>query len=230
MSRRWGPARRCFCSVSGHPATFRWPISTPSRPVCATNVPLPARCWSAGDLVRAPQLVAVRHGAGLRSRPAGPVLRSGARAGDVVGVVGRLGWAAAGLRLLLAGETRRPPGRRSPSSAARPTPLVSRWPKRAPRPCVTSATAWSGDARPPRPGVRRRRSTSSLLRSGARGAAGVTDDELLSGGEDHALAFTVTGRCGAARRGRGHRPRAGGRASEFWSTGTPRRPPVYRHF
>src|ERR1700760_1573410 len=49
-----------------------------------------------GDRVRAPHLVVSATALGvLDGRTA--VLRSGARPGDVIGVVGRLGWAAAGL-------------------------------------------------------------------------------------------------------------------------------------
>ena len=50
-----------------------------------------------GDLVAAPQLVISGTALGVLDGRA-PVLRSGARPGDVVGVAGRLGWAAAGLR------------------------------------------------------------------------------------------------------------------------------------
>lgn len=54
-----------------------------------------------GDLVRSPELViSVTAFGDLQGRA--PVLRSGARAGDVVAVAGRLGWSAAGLHLLLA--------------------------------------------------------------------------------------------------------------------------------
>ncbi|MFC8526979.1 thiamine-phosphate kinase [Nocardia sp. NPDC057227] len=54
-----------------------------------------------GDLVRSPELViAVTAFGDLAGRA--PVLRSGARAGDVVAVAGRSGWSAAGLDILLA--------------------------------------------------------------------------------------------------------------------------------
>jgi thiamine-monophosphate kinase len=56
-----------------------------------------------GDVVRSPTLtVSVAAIAGLGGRP--PVTRSGARAGDVVVVAGRLGYAAAGLDLLRSGR------------------------------------------------------------------------------------------------------------------------------
>lgn len=55
-----------------------------------------------GDVVEAPQVVlAVTALGDLDGRA--PVLRSGARAGDVVAVAGRLGWSAAGLALLSRG-------------------------------------------------------------------------------------------------------------------------------
>lgn len=55
-----------------------------------------------GDLVQAPQVVVSVTAMGdLQGRA--PVLRSGARPGDVVAIAGRLGWAAAGLAVLTRG-------------------------------------------------------------------------------------------------------------------------------
>jgi thiamine-monophosphate kinase len=141
-----------------------------------------------GDLVRAPQLVLSGTALGV-VEAAGPVLRSGARPGDVVGVVGRLGWAAAGLRLLLTGE--------------REGPLVDA--HRRPQPPYAAGLALAeagatsmcdvsdglvGDAAhlAEASGV-----TIDLDLTALRtlGAPGVTDEELLTGGEDHALAFTA---------------------------------------
>ena len=55
-----------------------------------------------GDVVEAPQvLISVTALGDLQGRP--PVLRSGARPGDVVAIAGRFGWAAAGLAVLSRG-------------------------------------------------------------------------------------------------------------------------------
>ncbi|GAB2708361.1 thiamine-phosphate kinase [Nocardia thraciensis] len=54
-----------------------------------------------GDVVRSPLLVISVTAFG--DPPARPVLRSGARPGDIVAVAGRLGWSAAGLAVLAAG-------------------------------------------------------------------------------------------------------------------------------
>ncbi|MCX5046143.1 thiamine-phosphate kinase [Aldersonia sp. NBC_00410] len=57
-----------------------------------------------GDLVQSPQLVISVTALGdLGGRP--PVLRSGARAGDIVAVAGRLGWSAAGMAALESAAT-----------------------------------------------------------------------------------------------------------------------------
>lgn len=55
-----------------------------------------------GDVVEAPQVVLSVTAMGSPAA-SGPVLRSGARPGDVVALAGRVGWAAAGLQLLSRG-------------------------------------------------------------------------------------------------------------------------------
>jgi thiamine-monophosphate kinase len=69
-----------------------------------------------------------------------PVLRSGARPGDVVALAGRLGWSACGLAVLRRGFS-------SPIAAVaahrRPAPPGRRLPTPGPRRCATSATGCS---------------------------------------------------------------------------------------
>lgn len=62
---------------------------------------LVAASVAGGDVVRGPLTVAVTALGDLRGRR--PVMRSGARPGDVVALTGRLGWAAAGLAVLTRG-------------------------------------------------------------------------------------------------------------------------------
>jgi thiamine-monophosphate kinase len=141
-----------------------------------------------GDLAAAPQLVISGTALGILDGRAA-VLRSGALAGDVIGVVGRLGWAAAGLRLLRSGEHAGP----LVEAHRRPEPPYSLGP------LLSAAGATSmcdvsdglvGDL-----GHLAEASgvtftiESAALRS--LGTDGVTDEELLRGGEDHALAFTA---------------------------------------
>jgi thiamine-monophosphate kinase len=141
-----------------------------------------------GDLVAAPQLLVSGTALGVLDGRA-PVLRSGARAGDVVGVVGRLGWAAAGLRLLREGERSGP----LVDAHRRPQPPYALGPELA----TAGATSMCdvsdgliGDlghlAEASQVGFD---IESAALRP--LGTAGVTDDDLLRGGEDHALAFTM---------------------------------------
>ncbi len=187
-SRRWAPGPWRLLIGLGAPAGF------PTAEFDALAAGIRDECAAAGaaliggDLVAAPQLVVSGTALGvLDGRP--PVLRSGARSGDLVAVVGRLGWAAAGLRLLLAGE--------------RAGPLVDA--HRRPQPpyalgavlAAVGATAMCdvsdglvsdlghlADAS----GVTFDIDSASLR---PLGAPGVTDEELLTGGEDHALACTL---------------------------------------
>jgi thiamine-monophosphate kinase len=141
-----------------------------------------------GDLVASPQLVVSGTALGvLDGRP--PVVRSGAMPGDLVGVVGRLGWAAAGLRLLLAGERDGP----LIDAHRRPKPPYALGPVLA----AVGATAMCDVSDglvsdlghlAEASGVAFEIDSASLP---ALGAPGVTDEELLTGGEDHALAFTL---------------------------------------
>ncbi|HEX4430001.1 MAG TPA: thiamine-phosphate kinase [Frankiaceae bacterium] len=141
-----------------------------------------------GDLVAAPQLVISGTALGvLEGRP--PVLRSGARPGDLVGVVGRLGWAAAGLRLLLAGERHGP----LIDAHRRPRPPYALGPVLAAVGATSMCDVSDGLVSDlghlaQASGVTFEIDSGSLP---ALGAPGVTDEELLTGGEDHALAFTL---------------------------------------
>ncbi len=141
-----------------------------------------------GDISGSDRLtIAVTALGDLRGRP--PVTRAGAQPGDRIVVAGRLGWAAAGLRLLTEGQ--------------REGPLVAA--HRRPEPPYGAALALADAGATSMIDV-----SDGLLAdlghvasaSGVRidldlaalrplGAGGVTDDELLTGGDDHALAATL---------------------------------------
>jgi thiamine-monophosphate kinase len=117
-----------------------------------------------------------------------PLTRAGAHVGDRVCVVGRLGWAAAGLRLLRDGVTEgvlpdalrrpEPPYAAGPALAGIATSMIDV------SDGLTADLGHIADASDVR---------IDLDRAAARrlGTDGVTDDEVLTGGDDHALAFTV---------------------------------------
>jgi thiamine-monophosphate kinase len=120
---------------------------------------------------------------------AAPITRSGARPGDVVGVVGRLGWAAAGLRLLHSGEM----DGVLPDALRRPAPPYSLGPVLAAAGATAMVDISDGLAADlghvaVASGVRLDLELAAIRRLGT---DGVSDDELLTGGDDHALAFTA---------------------------------------
>ncbi len=145
-----------------------------------------------GDLVRAPLLVISGSALGVVDG-GGPVLRSGARTGDLVGVIGRLGWAAAGLRLLQAGlrEGALVDAHRRPQPPYAAGPLLA----------AAGATAMCdvSDGLVSDAGHLAKASgvTIDLQLAALRAlcapdiaASGILENELLHGGEDHALLFT----------------------------------------
>jgi thiamine-monophosphate kinase len=138
-----------------------------------------------GDMVRSDTLVVSVTALGrLDGRP--PVLRSGARPGDVLVVAGRLGWAAAGLRLLADGT-----GDEGPLVDAHRRPLPPYgW---GPRLAALGATAMldvsdgllqDAGHLAAASGVRLDLRLSALR---PLGPSGGSDDDLLTGGDDHAL-------------------------------------------
>jgi thiamine-monophosphate kinase len=118
-----------------------------------------------------------------------PVLRSGARPGDMVVLVGRLGWAAAGLRRLLAGV-----GEGVLVDAHRRPVPPYRW---GPRLAALGATAMLDVSDGLMQDARHLAAASGValdldlaaLRTLA--GAGITDDDLLTGGDDHPLLATL---------------------------------------
>ena len=170
------------------------PAGLPLEEIDAFTAGVRAECERAGaklvggDLTSAPLLVVSGTALGIPDEQE-PVLRSGARAGNLIGVVGRLGWAAAGLRELRA-------GRRSGElvdAQRRPLPPYAAGVVLA----AAGATAMCdvsdgllGDLGhiAAASGVE---ADLSLELLEVLGAPGVTERELLTGGEDHALLFTL---------------------------------------
>jgi thiamine-monophosphate kinase len=123
-----------------------------------------------------------------------PVLRSGARPGDMVAVSGPLGLAAAGLRLLFAEAVDEhgvpDPARVGPLAAAQPEALAAQLRPRPPvADGVLAATAGATAMLDISDGLaldaRRMASASAVAIDLSRAAVGSA--EALSGGEDHAL-------------------------------------------
>jgi thiamine-monophosphate kinase len=141
-----------------------------------------------GDLVRGDVLtVAVTALGDLAGRA--PVTRDGASAGDVVAVVGRLGWSAAGLRAMQDGAT----DGLLVDAFRRPAPPYEVGPMVAELGATAMVDVSDGLAADlghiaTASGVRIDIDVTALR---ALGTDGVTDDDLLTGGEDHALAFTI---------------------------------------
>lgn len=141
-----------------------------------------------GDVVRSPLLmVSVTALGSLDGRE--PVTRSGARPGDRVVVAGRLGWAAAGLRLLRAGTTDGP----LVAAHRRPQPPYGMGPALAAAGATAMIDVSDGLLADlghvaSASGVRVALALDALR---PLGGAGVTDDDLLGGGDEHALAATL---------------------------------------
>ncbi|MFL6138043.1 MAG: thiamine-phosphate kinase [Frankiaceae bacterium] len=141
-----------------------------------------------GDTVGSDQiLVAVTALGDLEGRA--PVTRAGARPGDLVAVSGRLGWAEAGIRLLSAGLRSGPlvEAHRRPDPPYGMGPLLAGLGATAMVDVSDGLLADLGHVAAAS-GVRIDLDLAALR---ALGAPEVTDDELLTGGDDHALAVTI---------------------------------------
>ncbi len=141
-----------------------------------------------GDMVRSDTLVLSVTALG-RLDGRSPVLRSGASPGDLVVIAGRLGWAAAGLRMLLDGLTEGP----LVDAHRRPSPPYG-W---GPRLAALGATAMLdvSDGLLQDAGHLATASGVAIdlrldaLRTLA--GPGITDADLLGGGDDHPLLATL---------------------------------------
>src|SRR3954447_10559002 len=141
-----------------------------------------------GDLVRGDVItLSVTVLGNLDGRDA--VTRSGARVGDVVAVAGRLGWSAAGLRALQAGDLVGP----LQDAFRRPIPPYDVGPHVADLDATAMIDVSDGLAADLRHIARASGVRIDIDVSAVRtlGGDGITDDDVLTGGEDHALAFTI---------------------------------------
>ncbi len=139
-----------------------------------------------GDTVTADQIVVSVTALGSLVGP--PVLRSGARVGDVIVVAGRLGWSAAGLRLLRDGvfEGRFVDAHRRPEPPYSLGPVLAAAGASAMCDVSDGLVADLGHlARAS--GVRMDLQARSLVEQR------ISLDDVLHGGEDHALVATLTG-------------------------------------
>ena len=139
-----------------------------------------------GDTVSAPQVVVSVTALGALDGP--PVTRAGARPGDVVVVAGRLGWSRAGLRLLGEGTTDGP----LVDAHRRPRPPYSMGPVLAAAGATAMCDVSDGLVRD-LGHVARASGVGIELDSQALLDPAVTLDDVLAGGEDHALVATLPG-------------------------------------
>ncbi len=143
-------------------------------------------CVVGGDTVTAPQVVVSVTALGVLTGP--PVTRAGARPGDLVVVAGRLGWSAAGLRLLQEGTHTGP----LVEAHRRPSPPYSLGPALA----AAGATAMCdvSDGLVQDLGhIATASGVGIALDSALLHDDDVTLSDVLTGGEDHALVATIGG-------------------------------------
>lgn len=140
-----------------------------------------------GDLVRSEQVVVSV--TALGSIVGGPVTRAGARVGDQVVLAGRLGWSAAGLRLLREGVRTGP----LVDAHRRPSPPYAMGPVLA----LSGATAMCDVSDGLLADLDHIATASGVgieLDSAALADDAVSLQDVLTGGEDHALVATTSGR------------------------------------
>jgi thiamine-monophosphate kinase len=139
-----------------------------------------------GDTVAAPQVVVAVTALGVLDGPT--VTRSGARPGDCVVVAGRLGWSAAGLRLLGEGTTEGP----LVEAHRRPSPPYSQGPALAAAGATAMCDVSDGLLRD-LGHIATASGVGIELDATALADEAVGLDDVLTGGEDHALVATLTG-------------------------------------
>jgi thiamine-monophosphate kinase len=141
-----------------------------------------------GDMARSETLVVSVTALG-RLDGRGPVLRSGARPGDVVVVAGRLGWAAAGLRLLQEGVYEGP----LVEAHRRPLPPYGWGPRLASLGATAMIDVSDGLLQDASHLAKASGVAIDLQLAALRtlGGPGILDEDVLTGGDDHPLLATL---------------------------------------